>query len=141
MKVSSERNTPLPPETRVVTRAAMPREGDAIQDRGVVIATRNRDLIRQWAKDHGAEPATGRATSSGPATVDVQDGGASIRFNFPAAAAFRPIDWDEWFEMFEAEDLVFAYEPEDSNAGGTFGRQASSYYRMVPAREWSGTLR
>jgi hypothetical protein len=140
MNDHTDRTTGLPAETRVVSRTTLPRQSDAIQDTGVVIATRSHDLIREWARRHSAEPATGKATSSGPATVDVQDGGASIRFNFPAAAAFRPIDWNEWFAVFEAEDLVFAYEPEDA-AGGTFGRQASSYYRLMPAQAWAGTLR
>jgi hypothetical protein len=76
------------------------------------LATRDHDLIKLWATRHKAEPATGEATSSGPATVTVNDGGAGIRFNFPGAARFRPISWDEWFENFDAHDLTFVYEEE-----------------------------
>ena len=76
------------------------------------IATRERDVIRRWAERHCAEPATGEATTSGPATVDVNDGGAGIRFNFPAAARFRPISWEEWFAHFDRHDLLFVYEEE-----------------------------
>jgi hypothetical protein len=74
------------------------------------LATRDKDLIRLWAARHRAEPATGEATPSGPATIDVNDGGAGIRFNFPAAARFRPISWDEWFDNFDRNRLVFVYE-------------------------------
>ena len=60
------------------------------QPPGAVLAADNRELIREWAAKRDAQPATGEATPSGPATVDVRDGDAGIRFNFPAAAVFRP---------------------------------------------------
>ena len=50
-------------------------------------------MIRQWAARHQAVPATGEATSSGPATpMKVTDGGAGLRFNFPGFARFLEID-------------------------------------------------
>ena len=76
-------------------------------------ATRDHDEIRRWAANHGAEPATGEATRSGAALVDVNDGGVGIRFNFPGFARFRPIAWDEWFENFDRYHLVFVYEEQD----------------------------
>src|SRR3954468_19403618 len=48
-----------------------------------IAATTDHDEIRRWAARHGAEPSTGQATTSGPETLDVNDGGAGIRFNFP----------------------------------------------------------
>lgn len=75
-----------------------------------IVATRDHELIRRWAARHQAEPATGERTASGDATVVVNDGGAGIRFNFPAAGRFRPITWDEWFDNFETHELVFVYE-------------------------------
>ena len=74
------------------------------------LATRDKEVIRQWAAHQRAEPATGEATPSGPATIEVNDGGAGIRFNFPGAARFRPISWDEWFDNFDRHHLVFVYE-------------------------------
>jgi hypothetical protein len=74
------------------------------------IATRDHHAIRLWASRHQAEPATGEATSSGPSTIQVSDGGAGIRFNFPGMSRFRPISWDEWFDNFERHRLVFVYE-------------------------------
>ena len=74
------------------------------------IATRDHDVIRRWAERRKAEPATGEATASGPATIVVNDGGAGIRFNFPGVQRFRHIKWDEWFDHFERHDLLFVYE-------------------------------
>jgi hypothetical protein len=74
------------------------------------ITTQDHDVIRQWAARHHAEPATGIETASGPATLHVSDGGTVVRFNFPAAARFRPITWDEWFEIFDRLRLVFIHE-------------------------------
>src|SRR5262245_62111317 len=72
-------------------------------------ATRDHHVFLEWATRQQAEPATGVATSSGPATVNVRDGGAGIRFNFPGAARFRPIDWNEWFAHFDQHHLVFVF--------------------------------
>jgi hypothetical protein len=77
-------------------------------------ATRDREEIRRWAAKHQAEPATGEATASGPATIDVNDGGAGIRFNFPGFGRLRPISWDEWFDNFYRHDLIFVYDEIDS---------------------------
>jgi hypothetical protein len=73
-------------------------------------ATRDRALIKRWAARRSAEPATGEPTRSGAGTVDIQDGDAGIRFNFPGVAPYRPISWDEWFENFDRHDLMFVYE-------------------------------
>jgi len=76
------------------------------------IGTHDHEMIRRWAARHHAEPATGEATASGPATVHLNDGGAGIRFNFPGAGRFRPITWDEWFEHLDRHQLTFVYEEE-----------------------------
>src|SRR5687768_3780001 len=75
--------------------------------------TRDHDEIRRWAAHHKAEPATGEATESGPKVLDVNDGGAGIRFNFPGFSRLRSISWDEWFENFERHRLLFVYEELD----------------------------
>lgn len=94
-----------------------------------VAMTDDPDVIRQWAARHDAEPATGEATPSGPATVNVQDTGAGIRFNFPAAAPFRPITWDEWFRNFRQHDLMFVYETDVP------GQPPRGRYRLVPRQK------
>ncbi len=102
------------------------RISEPLQPAGTVVATEDHDLIREWAARHAAEPATGEATDSGPATIDIRDGGVGIRFNFPAAARFRPISWDEWFTNFSHYGLVFVYERDAP------GQTPSGRYRLVP---------
>lgn len=106
---------------------------EAEQCPGAVVATDDPELIRSWAAHHDAEPATGEATASGPATLNVQDGDAGIRFNFPAAAPFRPITWDEWFQNFSQYDLLFVYEREAPD------QTPSSRYRLVPRQKLQGS--
>ena len=105
--------------------AAHPQHAPIARPKIRALSTRDHDLICRWAERHKAEPATGEATSSGPATVRVNDGGAGIRFNFPALSRFRPITWDEWFENFETHELVFLYDRD--TAGGT----PSYRYKLV----------
>lgn len=106
---------------------------DASLSEAEVIATRDHKEIRRWADARDAEPATGEMSKSGPATVSVNDGGAGIRFNFPGVSAFRPITWDEWFENFDRNHLVFLYE-KDTDEG------PSNRYRIVQG-ENRGLLR
>ena len=79
------------------------------------LITTDRETIQRWAARHSAVPATGEATASGPATVNVNDGGAGIRFNFPGFSPFRPITWDEWFGNFETHQLAFAIDEETAD--------------------------
>jgi hypothetical protein len=110
------------------------------------IVTRDHEVIRRWAVRHRAEPATGEATASGPATVDLRDGGAGIRFNFPAAGRFRPISWEEWFEHFDRHQLSFVYEEEIADRayavwesrGGTHGHDRDDWYEAE--RQLGGAL-
>ena len=94
-----------------------------------VVFTQDHDLIRRWAAERQAEPATGEATSSGPATVDVKDGGAGIRFNFPGAGVFRPISWDEWLANFDLHQCAFVFDNDSSTP-------LSNRYRIVKAEDW-----
>jgi hypothetical protein len=114
----------LPEEEEPIHRVDVQSEKE--QQPGTVLATDDRELIREWGARHGAEPATGEATQSGPATIDVQDGGTGIRFNFPGAAPFRPITWDEWFRNFTRHGLMFVYERDVP------GETPSARYRLVP---------
>ena len=75
-----------------------------------MVATRDHAVIQRWADVRHAEPATGQTTRSGPATIDANDGGSGVRFNFPGAARFRPITWEEWFESFDQYQQVFVYK-------------------------------
>ncbi len=91
-------------------------------------------MIRQWAEQRQAEPATGEATRSGPATVNVADGGAGVRFNFPGYGPFRPISWEEWFENFDAHGCAFVFDNDPPDA------RPSMRYRIVKATDWSDVI-
>jgi hypothetical protein len=101
---------------------------------GAVVSTRDHVLIRQWAEQRKAEPATGEATRSGPATVHVEDGGAGVRFNFPGHAPFRSISWEEWFENFDSHGCAFVYDNDSPDA------PQSLRYRIVNAAEWRDVI-
>jgi hypothetical protein len=103
------------------------------RDSTQVVFTRDHAVIRRWAAQRQAEPATGEATSSGPATHNVNDGGAGIRFNFPGAGLFRPISWEEWLTNFDVHQCAFVYE-------GDTSRPLSNRYRIVKAEEWKDLL-
>ena len=100
---------------------------------GVQIPLRDHELIRRWATVRQAEPATGEATISGPATHHVNDGGAGIRFNFPGVGLFRPISWEEWLTNFDVHQWAFVYEDDGS-------RPPSNRYRIVKADDWKELL-
>jgi hypothetical protein len=123
---------PLLPEhqTMVGVDAGTPRRMD-----GNVVFTRDHEVIRRWAEKRRAEPATGEATRSGPATVNVSDGGAGVRFNFPAAALFRPITWEEWLENFDRNGCVFVFDNDGPD------ETVSNRYRIVKAEDWKEFLR
>jgi hypothetical protein len=94
-------------------------------DEIAVVATQDGELIKRWAVRCGAQPATGEASSSGPATREVRDGDAGIRFNFPGLSRYRPISWEEWLDHFTRHELLFVYERD------TPGKPPSARYRLV----------
>lgn len=112
----------LIPETASIARVDIATEKE--HQPGEIVATEDPALIRLWAARHEAEPATGEASPSGPATISITDGDAGIRFNFPAAGRFRPISWEEWFRNFHEHDLLFVYEADAPAA-------PSARYRLV----------
>jgi hypothetical protein len=99
-----------------------------VESSAATLSTRDHGVIRQWASRRRAEPATGEATMSGPATVTIADTGAGIRFNFPGLGPFRPISWEECFENFDRHQLAFVYEDAADE-----GSALSCRYRIVSA--------
>ena len=120
----------LPDRTRIQSVESV---DSPLRSSAQVVFTRDHALIRRWAEEHQAEPATGEATSSGPATVNVNDGGAGIRFNFPGVGVFRPISWEEWLANFERHECAFVYDNEAT-------KPLSNRYRIVKAADWKDLL-
>lgn len=122
-----QRDEPLRPETRHVKHVTRDEPEDP---ESAVLATRDHDVIQDWARIHEAEPATGEESPSGPAsTFTIVDGGSGLRFNFPAVSLFREISWSEWFDHFHRHDLTFVYDNPATH------QPPSARYRLVPTAE------
>ena len=77
---------------------------------GQSLATRSHDVIRRWAEERGATPATVPGTD--------HDGHVGVlRFDFPDYGGddLQEIDWDAWFEPFDERELVFLYQERKSD--------------------------
>jgi hypothetical protein len=74
--------------------------------------TTDHDVIRRWVEARGGTPATVKRTARG--------GEAGIlRIDYPGYSgkeSLTPIEWDEFFEKFDENQLAFVYQ--DERAGG-----------------------
>jgi hypothetical protein len=93
---------------------------------GQTLATRDHDVIVQWAEERQAVPATVSGTE--------HDGRPGVlRFDFPnfgGGGRLRPVDWDEWFETFDQRNLVFLFQEQMKD-----GRQSNLFRLDSPDRE------
>ena len=83
--------------------------------------TTDHDEIRRWVEEHGGRPARVRGTGSG-------EGDGVLRIDFPGGAGeeqLEHIDWDEWFEIFDRNDLAFLYQ--ERKASG----EDSTFFKLV----------
>jgi hypothetical protein len=83
------------------------------QRTGQSFATRNHDVIRQWAQTRKAAPCivegTTRRNSSGILPMDFPGyGGKNL----------KKVSWNEWFETFDKSKLVFVFQ-EHTTDGST----------------------
>lgn len=80
--------------------------GTAHQDQH--LATTDHDVIRQWAEDRHATPATVEGAEH-DGHIDV------LRFDFGFGMVeaeeeeLREVSWDEWFRAFDEQGLSFVY--------------------------------
>ncbi|MGW4367116.1 hypothetical protein ACWEKT_15865 [Nocardia takedensis] len=74
--------------------------------------TRDHAVIRRWAEQRGARPATMPGSEYGGEL-------SVLRFDFPGygGAVLRPVDWEQWFAAFDARRLEFRYQ--DDRADGS----------------------
>lgn len=92
---------------------------------GQSLVTRDHEVIRQWAEERGASPATIAGTQHGNRV-------RMLRFDFPGygGAALEKIPWDAWFEPFDARNLAFHFQ--EHKADGSL----SNFFRLdSPDRE------
>lgn len=92
---------------------------------GKSLVTRNHDVIKQWAEERGAKPATVPGTKH-------SDRIGVLRFNFPGGDEDRleEVDWEEWFKTFDERDLVMLYQEHLKN-----GNQSNFFRFDSPHRE------
>ncbi len=91
---------------------------------GRSLATSSHEVIKQWAEERGATPATVEGTEHG-------DHLGVLRFDFGGGSAnLRHVSWDEWFKTFDERQLNFIYQ--ETKKDGT----QSNFFRLEnPGRE------
>jgi hypothetical protein len=94
---------------------------DDHEDRnGQSLATRNHDVIRQWAESRNAMPAVvGDTEGRGAAGV------LRIDFEGYGGKRLRKVDWNDWFDTFDKRKLVFLYQ-EHKRDGST-----STFFKLA----------
>jgi hypothetical protein len=99
---------------------------DEHEDRpGQTLATRSHDVIRHWADERDAKPATVPGTE--------HEGRAGVlRFDFPGFESrnLEELAWDQWFETFDARNLVFLFQERKAD-----GSQSNFFRLDNPERE------
>ena len=90
--------------SRATLRAKWINSPDEHEDRpGQSLATRSHAVIRQWAEERRAAPATMPGGDTERPRV--------LRFNFPGFDKnLQEVSWDAWFGTFDERDLVFIYQ-------------------------------
>ena len=93
---------------------------DHEERRGQSLATRNHEVIRQWAEERQAVPTTVESTErNGRAGV--------LRLDFPGYGGneLGELTWDEWFETFDERNLIFIFQ--EHKADGSM----SNFFRLT----------
>lgn len=92
---------------------------------GETLATRNHEVIKRWAEERKAVPATVPGTEHGGRP-------GVLRFNFPGYGGdnLQEISWDDWFKPFEERNLVFVYQEHLKN-----GNPSNFFHLDNPERE------
>jgi hypothetical protein len=93
--------------------------------KGQSLVTRSHDVIKEWAKNRKAKPATIAGTEH-------DDRPGVLRFDFPGYGGrqLNKIDWDYWFKSFDKRHLTFQFQ-EHMRSGKT-----SNFFKLNnPKRE------
>ncbi|WNO52869.1 hypothetical protein [Stakelama saccharophila] len=77
--------------------------------------TTDHDTIRKWVEDRDGTPSVVEATA------DNDQPGALLRIDFRELdEGLRPVEWDEFFRIFDENNLAFLYQ--DRGDGGGLSR-------------------
>ncbi len=92
---------------------------------GQSLATRDHNVIKHWAEERRAQPATVPGTQHGN-TLGV------LRFDFPGYGGNRleKVNWESWFKTFDRRKLAFVFQEHKKDG------QMSNFFRLdSPLRE------
>jgi hypothetical protein len=98
--------------------------GEEAERPGRTLVTTDHDVIRRWAQERNAVPATVEGTGHGDhlGVLTFDFGGRSDRL--------RQVSWEEWFKTFDARRLNFVYQQERKDG------KPSNFFRLEsPDRE------
>jgi hypothetical protein len=113
--------TRLSPSAQRAKWISSPDEGEDYA--GQTLVTRNPAVIRAWAEERGAKPAT--VPGEDPENPRV------LRLDFPGyAEGLTPVSWETWFRVFEERKLVFLFQQHLKD-----GRQSNFFQLDAPERE------
>lgn len=99
-----------------------PEEGPEREGRS--LATTHHEVIKEWAEERGATPATVEGTEHG-------DQLGVLRLDFSGDNEnLRHVSWEEWFETFDVRRLNFIYQENRRD-----GRQSNFFRLESPDRE------
>ncbi len=92
---------------------------------GQTLATRSHEVIKRWAEERNATPATVPGTEHGNRP-------GVLRFDFPGYGGqeLQHISWDDWFKTFDERNLVFLFQEHMKN-----GNQSNFFRFDSPERE------
>lgn len=76
-------------------------------------ATSDHDTIKKWAEARGGKPALVEGTG------DTGKGDGLLRINFPGYAEdnLQDISWEQFFKIFDENNLDFLYQEETKDGG------------------------
>lgn len=88
---------------------------------GQTLVTTDHDVIKEWARERGAVPATVPGTEHG-------DHLGVLRLDLPGygGESLTEVDWDQWLSTFDTRDLEFVYQ-EHQKSGAE-----SNFFRLRP---------
>ena len=76
--------------------------------------TRNHDEIRKWVEARGGRPAAVKSTERG----EGDNFSAMLRIDFDTSNdSLEEISWDEFFKVFDENDLTFLYQEQTADGG------------------------
>jgi hypothetical protein len=101
-----------------------PKQHEEYEGRSLI--TRDHEVIRRWAEERKARPATIKGSRH-------DDHLGVLRFNFPGFEEdgnLEEVSWNEWFGTFDARNLNFVYQEHKSD-----GKQSNFFRLDNPDRE------